>query len=74
MQDLSRPAEVFHKIRLAGRASRYSAWFDGSGFLVDCERIDARNRSYPCTQSEMDALSRGGWSAGQHHKFAGAQA
>jgi hypothetical protein len=70
MQDLSRPAEVFHKIRLTGRASRYSAWFDGSGFLVDCERIDARNRSFPCTQGERDALQRGGWIAGQHKTFA----
>jgi hypothetical protein len=39
MQDLSRPFEVFHKIKLNGRASRYSAWFDGSGFLIDC--VDA---------------------------------
>lgn len=69
MQDLSRPAEVFHKIRLPGRVSKYSAWFDGSGFLVDCERIDARGRSFPCSKAEIDTLQRGGWTAGQHAKF-----
>ena len=69
MQDLSRPAEVFHKIALPGRASRYSAWFDGSGFLVDCERIDRRGRSYSCTAAEQAALTRGGWSAKQHASF-----
>ena len=69
MQDLSRPVEVFHKIRLHGRASKYSAWFDGSGFLVDCERIDARNRVFPCTKSEIADLQKGGWSAGQHARF-----
>ena len=69
MQDLSRVSDVYHKITLPGRASRYSAWFDGSGFLRDCERIDRRGRSYPCTAAEMESLQRGGWSARQHHKF-----
>jgi hypothetical protein len=70
MQDLSRPFEVFHKIKLNGRASRYSAWFDRSGFLIDCERKDARGRVYPCNASEMAALQKGGWTAGQHARFA----
>ena len=66
---LSRVKDVYHKIHLPGRASRYSAWFDGSGFLVDCERIDSRNRSYPCTKNEIADLQKGGWSAKQHHSF-----
>lgn len=69
MQDLSKPKDVYHNITLSGRKSRYSAWFDGSGFLIDCERIDSRNRSYPCTDSEMADLQRGGWSAKQHNIF-----
>lgn len=62
-------SEVYHKITLPGRASRYSAWFDKTSFLVDCERIDRLNRSFPCTPAEMEALKRGGWSAKQHATF-----
>jgi hypothetical protein len=65
----SNAKEVFHKITLPGRKSRYSAWFDKSGFLVDCERIDARNRSFPCSKQEIETLQRGGWSAKQHSVF-----
>ena len=40
----------FHKIKIHGRASKYSAYFNGDpmarypslAYLVDCERIDAR--------------------------------
>lgn len=60
---------VYHKIRLPGRLSKYSAWFDFTGFFVDCERIDARGRSYPCTTQEMADLQRGGWSSGQYVEF-----
>ena len=69
MQDLSRVSDVYHKITLPGRASRYSAWFDGSGFLVDCERIDRRGRVFPCRPAEIADLQRGGWSARQHARF-----
>lgn len=63
----------FHKITINGRASKYSAWFNGDpmgdcgslAVLVDCERIDARGRSYPCTQREQDILQHGGWYARQ---------
>ena len=68
-RSLADPAEVYHKITLPGRTSRYSAWFDGCGFLLDCERRDHLNRSYPCTAAEMAVLQRGGWSARQHVKF-----
>lgn len=61
--------EVYHKITLPGRKSKYSAWFDQSGFLIDCERIDNLGRSFPCTKAEMEHLQRGGWSAKQHTTF-----
>lgn len=73
-----KPTDVFHKITLPNRKSRYSAWFAADpicGFdsaftlLVDCERIDARGRSFPCTDKEKEQLTNGAWSARQHHKF-----
>jgi hypothetical protein len=73
-----KPTDVFHKITLPNRQSRYSAWFAadpvcglGSALtlLVDCERIDAMGRSYPCTDKEKQQLIDGGWSARQHHTF-----
>ena len=67
---MTHASEVYHGIRLPGRKSRYSAWFDQSGFLVDCERIDSRNRCFPCRAQEIAALQRGGWSAKQRAKFA----
>lgn len=69
-----RPTHFFHKITIGGRASKYSAWFHGDpmgdcgslAVLVDCERIDARGRVYPCTTQEQDILgNRGGWYARQ---------
>lgn len=68
-RSLASPAEVFHKIRIDGYASKYSAWFDGSGFLIDCERIDRLGRSFPCTDAEMSKLQHGPWSAKQHARF-----
>jgi hypothetical protein len=67
---MTQAKEVYHGIRLAGRKSRYSAWFDQSGFVLDCERIDARNRCYPCNAQELAAIQCGGWSAKQRSKFA----
>ena len=70
--------DVFHKITLPNRKSRYSAWFAADpvcGFdsplavLIDCERIDAQNRSFPCTDKEKQQLINGAWSARQHNKF-----
>ncbi len=67
----------FHKITMNGRASKYSAWFNGNpmgdcgslAVLVDCERIDAHGRAYPCTTIEKDILQRGGWYARQWGEF-----
>lgn len=66
---MSVASDVYHGIRLHGRKSRYSAWFDQSGFLLDCERIDARNRCYPCKAQEIADIQRGGWAARQRAKF-----
>lgn len=72
---MTNATDVFHKITLPNRKSRYSAWFKGNpitdplAYIVDCERIDAARRSYPCTQAEEDALIRGAWSARIHSKF-----
>lgn len=56
---------VYHKITIPGRKSRYSAWFDFTGFLLDAERIDSRNRVYPATPNEREHLRKGGWHAKQ---------
>ena len=61
----------FHKIKIYGRASEFSAYFNGDpmgdcgslAVLVDCERIGARGRAYRCTAQEKDILQRGGWYA-----------
>ena len=69
--------DVFHKITLSGRKSKYSAWFSGDpirdplAYIVDCERIDAADRSFPCSLIEQDELERGQWSALIHSKFGG---
>ena len=60
---------VVHKIRLAGRASRYSAWFSADPFryfasrcvVLDAERLDARGRSYRVTDAELRLLAFGAW-------------
>ena len=67
----------FHKITINGRASKYSAYFYGDplgklgsmAYLVDCERIDARGRSYKCTAQEKDILQNGYWYALQWGKY-----
>lgn len=74
---MMRATHYFHKIKIHGRASKYSAWFNGDpmarypslAYLVDCERIDARGRVYPCTQREQDILQHGGWYARQWGKY-----
>ena len=69
---------VCHKIKIQGRKSKYSAWFcadpicgfdSGLTVLVDCERIDAMGRSFPCTETEQKILSQGGWHYGQLVEF-----
>lgn len=56
---------VVHKIRLEGRASKYSVWYRADmgtkiesslTYVVDAERIDRLGRSFPCTQKEKDEL------------------
>ena len=77
-ENIMKPTDVFHKITLPNRKSRYSAWFAAdpiSGFdspltlLLDCERIDALGRCFSCTDKEMEQLANGSWSASHHHKF-----
>lgn len=74
-QEKTSATDVFHKITLPNRKSRYSAWFKGDpindplAYVVGCERIDAAGRSYPCTQAEEDALVRSAWTARIHSKF-----
>ena len=61
---------VIHGIKMSGRKSKFSAWFRADPIcgldscltvLVDCERIDAIGRSYPCTKLEKDILRKGGY-------------
>lgn len=65
----------FHKITIPGRASRYSAWFEGDphasrlATLVDAERIDARGRSYRVTPLEEAMLMVGEFTALQSGTF-----
>ena len=66
---------VYHKIKMNGRKSKYSAWFNGDprndslAYIVDCERIDSLGRSFPCTRLEENNLLRGQWSSTQWHEF-----
>ena len=68
---MSKATHVFHGVRLPGRVSRFSVWFNGdptgpTGSLatyVDGERLDRLGRSYPLTNAEIDALFDGPWSA-----------
>jgi len=61
---------VIHGIRVSGRKSKFSAWFRADPILgihssltllIDCERIDALGRSYPCNETEKDILRTGGY-------------
>lgn len=61
--------DAFHKITIPGQRSKFSAWFNAFGELLDCERIDRADRSYPCTGAQWDKLRRGPWSAKQHVTF-----
>lgn len=59
-------SHYLHGIRLDGRKSKYSAYFQtvtrdskpecSLTYLDDCERIDAKGRSFRCTEKERDAL------------------
>lgn len=44
-QTFSTGGFVLHRVKVAGYASRFSAWFDSNGMLVDAEGIDSRGRS-----------------------------
>ena len=62
---------VFHKIKMRGKKSKYSAWFnadpsDALALLIDCERIDALGRSFPCSEAEQLALRNGPWTSYYH--------
>ena len=67
----------FHLIKIHGSACKFSAWFKGDPLgalgslatLVDCERIDAKGRSYPCTSRQKDVLRIGPWTARQSGTF-----
>ncbi len=47
---------VAHKVYIGESRCKFSAWFDASGNLFDCERIDARYRSYPATDKQKAAV------------------
>ena len=74
---MTEATHYFHKIKINGRASKYSAWFAGDpcgrssslAILVDCERIDALGRSYPYTGKEESMLHSGAWSASDWGTF-----
>lgn len=67
----------FHGVTIPGRVSKYSVWFNGDpmgstgslAVIVDGERIDRAGRSYPLTPRDVDALTRGPWSARQSGTF-----
>ena len=46
---------VVHKAYLCG--TKYSAWFDGDGDLLDAERFDSRGRSYKVSLTSIAAKS-----------------
>ena len=61
---------VYHNISLAGRLSKYSAWFKGSPLiagseLLSAERVDSMDRHYPLTNNEWVDISNGPWTASQ---------
>jgi len=74
---MSTATHVFHGVRIYGRVSRFSVWFDGDpkgstgsqAKFVDGERFDRLGRSYPLTDAEIDALLNGFWSAQQRGVF-----
>ena len=59
-QTFSTGGFVLHKVRVAGYASHFSAWFDSNGTLVDAEWIDSRGRSrqVPIGQGVAHELQR----------------
>ena len=66
---------VYHKIKMHGKKSKYSAWFKGDpikdslAYIIDCERSDSLGRSFPCTEAEEVALLRGAWSSAKGCEF-----
>lgn len=38
---------VIHKIKIPGRTSKFSAWFDRNRKLVYCQRVDRSSRVFP---------------------------
>ena len=38
---------VAHKVYVDGMSSKFSAWFNAKGELLDVERFDRMQRSYP---------------------------
>lgn len=61
----------FHGVKIPGKVSRYSVWFNGDplgnmgslSVVVDGERFDRVGRCYPLTAADIDALTTGPWSA-----------
>jgi hypothetical protein len=47
---------VLHSIRLVGYTRKFSAWYDDSGHLIDCETIDSAGRSYPASAKAIERL------------------
>ena len=42
---------VLHRVRLAGSAGRFSAWFDGECRLVEAEQYDRMERARPVARN-----------------------
>jgi hypothetical protein len=57
---------VRHGVRLPGCASKFSAWYDENGNLLDADRIDARGRSHLPTAAQRKALSA--WTPAQENQ------
>lgn len=58
IQQFTTGGYVAHKMRVSGSPCRFSAWFTAEGLLHDCERIDAKGRSYPVGILQRRALQR----------------
>ena len=58
IQQFTTGGYVAHKMTVPGSLCRFSAWFTAEGLLNDCERIDAKGRSYPVGILQRRALQR----------------
>lgn len=50
-------AFVLHKVKIGKSSAKFSAWYTLNGELKDCERIDARGRSYQPGSRQLSHLA-----------------